>query len=91
MGTSPFTGSKGILVFKKPHGLEIGEVILHTRPGSVEILECMVTDYGTSKAKGNWFCVIYANDPDVEVKLDQLEMDEVLAYRVMSAATFSRL
>lgn len=83
MGASS-AGSQGILVFKKPHGLEIDEVILHTRPGSDEVLKCTVIDFGTSKAKGDWFRVFYANAPDVEVELNQLEMDEVLAYRVAS-------
>ena len=48
--------------------LELGDVILHTRPGSDERLECTVVDFGTSKA--NWFQGFsHADNPGAEVQL----------------------
>lgn len=63
--------------------LEIGDVIVHTRSGSNEQFECEVLDFGTSRAKGEWFLVVYANQPGVEVELSDQEMDEILAQRIM--------
>jgi len=68
--------------FKKWPTLELGDVILHTRPGSNERFECTVVDSGTSKAKGDWFLVSYAGNPGVEVKLSDSEMGEILAQRI---------
>jgi len=73
------------MVFKRSsvdQTLELGDVVLHTRPGSDERFECTVVDYGTSKAKGNWFLVSYADNPGVEVHLNDREMGEILARRI---------
>jgi len=32
--------------------LELGDVILHARPGPEELFECTVMDFGTRKVKG---------------------------------------
>ena len=56
--------------------LELGDVILHTRP------EWSVVDFGTSKAKGDWFLVSYADNPGAEGQLSDREMDEILAHRI---------
>ena len=60
--------------------LELGDVILHTHPGSSKQFECTVMDFSVSRAKGNWFLVSYADNPGVEVKLSDSEMGEILAH-----------
>lgn len=62
--------------------LELGDIILHTRLGSDDRLECTVVDLGTSRAKGDWFLVSYADNPDIEVELSDWEMSEILAHRI---------
>jgi len=74
------------MVFKRSSAdqtLELGDVILHTRPGSDERFECTVVDFGTSRAMGGWFLVCYTDNPDVEIKLSDWEMNEILAHRIM--------
>ena len=62
--------------------LELGDVILHTRPGSDEQFECTVVHFGTSKARGEWFLISYTDNPEVEVELSDWEMNEILAHRI---------
>jgi len=62
--------------------LELGDVILHTHPGTSEQFECTVMDFGVSRVKGNWFLVSYADNPCVEVELSDSEMGKILAHRI---------
>jgi len=71
--------------FKKWPTLELGSIISHTRPGSDERFECTVVDFGTSKAKGDWFLVTYTGNPDMEIQLSDSEMGEILAHGITVA------
>lgn len=36
-----------------------------------------------SKAMGGWFLACYANNPNIEIKLSDMEMNEISAHRIM--------
>ena len=40
--------------------------------------ECVVTDLGMSRVRGQWFEVVYLDDPNVKVVLNYKEMEEIL-------------
>jgi hypothetical protein len=79
------TGITPLFRLRSPtHGLEVNDIISYACPVSNKMHECVVTDLGMSRVRGQWFEVVYSDDPNVKVVLNSREMEEILGHHAMA-------
>ena len=66
------------------HGLEVNDIISYACPVSNKMRKCVVMDLGMSRVRGQWFEVVYSDNPNAKVVLNYREMEEILGCRAMA-------
>ena len=71
-------GSPPCLGWGHPCSLKVNDTISYACPIFNKMCECVVTDLSMSRVRGQWFEVVYLDDPNVKVVLNYKEMEEIL-------------